>query len=459
MANRLPDNWTTLNVAKDLGIRGSYPRDLRIKRHVRSPNLIAEFLPPLEDDPRPHQGRTKGGNGKRITISQSMRTPDPMEAGHRAIRWVQEMQRTLRENKEKLEDQQKHSLKNYWEKWFAKETKKRESRRGFEKWKRDESLKWNGAGYGIKHQPWASKSVDRITYADFQDYWEVLDARGNKKNRMSGTKAAQKTLIRKLLKEARADFPNLNIPEFPEITNQSQQVIHLTRPEWDRLLHHIIKLSNGKAQEALSQAEYESLHFSKSSRNNQRNWVDLYDTLSLMWFFFLRAEDLPRLRSEWFHERDNEVFLKLEVTKGDRHKAATNCYREDGLDSWRRIKKRKPRGFLIFPGIKRTDGETPSTFTKTLNELFRQALETCTPPISSMGMTMTNVRHTAFRLMLEEDPTLGVPPSIYSFAENGMTSAKMLYDTYLKYIEAEKTAKTTRAKVERASWSLQSRLP
>ena len=68
MPQQLPDNWTTLNVARDLRIRGSYPQDLRVKRHVRTKNLIAEFLPSVEDDTREHAGRSRNGKGKRLTL-------------------------------------------------------------------------------------------------------------------------------------------------------------------------------------------------------------------------------------------------------------------------------------------------------------------------------------------------------------------------------------------------------
>jgi hypothetical protein len=39
-------------------------------------------------------------------------------------------------------------------------------------------------------------------------------------------------------------------------------------------------------------------------------------------------------------------------------------------------------------------------------------LDQCDPPIPSQGVTMTNIRHTAFRLTLEEVPELaGLPES------------------------------------------------
>ena len=79
---KLPDTWNTLNVSEWFRLRGSYPRDLRIKKTSRSNNLYAHFLPDAEDDPRPEQGRSK--SGKRITISESMGTSDPYEGAKRA---------------------------------------------------------------------------------------------------------------------------------------------------------------------------------------------------------------------------------------------------------------------------------------------------------------------------------------------------------------------------------------
>jgi hypothetical protein len=71
---------------------------------------------------------------------------------------------------------------------------------------------------------------------------------------------------------------------------------------------------------------------------------------------------------------------------------------------------------------------------------------------------MTNIRHTAFRLTLEEVPELGSPPGIYAFAQNGMTSAEMLQRTYLRFIEEEATAKNARAKIKPGNWSMMKRV-
>ena len=90
---------------------------------------------------------------------------------------------------------------------------------------------------------------------------------------------------------------------------------------------------------------------------------------------------------------------------------------------------------MVFPHMKRSTGETTSTLKRTWNQLLRAALDACEIP--SDGMTMRNIRHTAFRLMLEEALELGRQTEVHAFAENGMTSVKMLQETYLRFIEQE----------------------
>jgi len=98
------------------------------------------------------------------------------------------------------------------------------------------------------------------------------------------------------------------------------------------------------------------------------------------------------------------------------------------------------------------------TLKKNLNDLLRYVLEQCDPPIPSEGVTMTNIRHTAFRLTLEEVPELGSPPAIFAFAQNGMTSAEMLQRTYLRFIEEESTAKRARSQIRPGDWSMVKRV-
>ena len=99
MAKQIPENWVTLNVKEVFSIRGSYPSDLRIFRKPdKSPNIYARFLPLPGDDPRPNQGRTKGG--KRKTVDGSLGTQDADEAAKKAVKWVADKQREFREQLE-----------------------------------------------------------------------------------------------------------------------------------------------------------------------------------------------------------------------------------------------------------------------------------------------------------------------------------------------------------------------
>jgi hypothetical protein len=114
----------------------------------------------------------------------------------------------------------------------------------------------------VKHQPWAQKGVEKITAADFEVYWAVLDARRTDTSDIGGTKGQHKPLIRDLLKEARSDFPHLSIPDFPSISRQIKRVQHLKRDDWDRLMGKIVELSDGAARSDLSVQEYKALESS-----------------------------------------------------------------------------------------------------------------------------------------------------------------------------------------------------
>lgn len=469
MPKQLPEDWLngtkhTLNVREDLGLKAhGVPADLRVKRKrgKSTSNLYAEYLPPAEEDTRAHSGRSRGGKGKRLTKEASMGTQDAYEAGKRAIVWIQEQRRIENKKREETEREAQHSLAIYWERWFTRESNRRKNQRNYSKWLREETLKWEGVGYGIKHQPWAQKSVEDINAIDFEDYWVALDSRKSVSNDMGGTKKQQKTLIRKLLKEARQDFKSLIIPDFPPISHQkTEEVVHLRKQEWDRLLKKIVELSGGAARDELTPAKYQALQYSKANRKNQRNWVDVYDCLQLMWFFYLRAEDIPRLKSEWFtDDGDGAITCFLEITKGNRNKHGTTHYRCDAAPNWRRLRLRKPTGYLAFPHIRRTE-ENPAecSVLDNLNVLMRFAMDECNPPIASSGMSATNIRHTAFRLTLEDLPELGQQPAIHAFAENGRTSAIMLNQRYLRFIEAEKIAKKARQIIKPGDWSLQGRI-
>jgi len=167
------------------------------------------------------------------------------------------------------------------------------------------------------------------------------------------------------------------------------------------------------------------------------------------------------LRSEWFSERQTEegaqIVCFLEKVKSDRDKHETYAYRPDALENIRRVLKRKPKGWLVFPYIKRKEGsESESNVGETINFLLKKACEKA--GISTKGIDWTTCRHTAFRLTLEEFPELGTFQYIRDFAENGHTSSKMLEETYLRFIQREATATKARAAIKPGKWSLVKRI-
>ena len=246
-------------------------------------------------------------------------------------------------------------------------------------------------------------------------------------------------LIRNLFKEAKADFPALSCPEFPSIKKSVRQKRHFAHQEWEQLVRGVVELSDGAARKTLTPEEYLGLPWTPTNRQNIRNWVDLYDALHLQWFYYLRSEDAPRLRSEWFSEQlteagEPQVICFLEKTKSDRDKHY--AYRPDALDNVRRILKRKPIGWLNFHCIKRTEGsENESNVGETINFLLKHSCEKA--GISTKGINWTTCLYTAFRLTLVDYPELGTTPYIRNFADNGHTSSKMLEERYLRFIQRE----------------------
>ena len=458
MPKDLPEDWLSgerksLNVATDLGLRGVPAGNLFICRYAPSKNsklLWCRWLPTEEEDTREHQGRTNGGKGKRKYLEGTTGCQDPFQAGRAAITWCVEQRKQLQAIGEEKKYQSQHSLHHYWEIWWsAYQDRTDKSPRS----KKDTLGRWQGKGWGIGEQKWAHKSIDEVNALDLEEYFKLLDARGSGAKQKEG----QKTLLNHLNKEARKDFPMLQPFIYPTIRKQKNEVENFSREEWDLICSKVIDLSGGVANKTLTPKQYEELDWSPKNKFNQRHWVDFYDCLMLMWFFYLRAEDMPRLKSEWFIDQGSEVRLFLETTKGDRSKHETFHYRPDGHRFWIRMNKRRPKGYLSFPQYHRVEGdEQMSNVKETLNEMLKRVVDLC--HIKKRKVVWTMVRHTSFTLTLEEMPELGVPPVIDTFASNGHTSAQMLRETYLYKIEREMTAKRAQQKIKSSSWSLQRRV-
>ena len=121
------------------------------------------------------------------------------------------------------------------------------------------------------------------------------------------------------------------------------------------------------------------------------------------------------------------------------------------------MNRRRPNGYLAFPGYQRVEGnEQMSNVKEALNAMLKRVVDLC--HIKKRKVVWTVVRHTAFMLTLDEMPELGVPPAIDTFASNGHTSAQMLRETYLYKIEREMTARKAQQKMKSSSWSMLKRV-
>ena len=234
---RLPKDKKTFLVNEYFRVRGDYSNNLRLR--LRNNGFWqAEYLPEIEDDVRPNQGRSK--SGKRLTIRKSMETKDPDIAAKKQSNGIlKRKDPTCKLKKKKVGFG--NNLEYYWQKYYESESiNKRKTSRTFKKWQRDELLKWTSESYGVSTQDWSKIGVDKINDFHIEDYFETLSA---------GMKAQQKTLLNKLFKIAKRDMPDNTFPSFPEIKKpKSNQVVHIRKNDWKQLLK-VLMLYLEKMQE------------------------------------------------------------------------------------------------------------------------------------------------------------------------------------------------------------------
>ena len=119
------------------------------------------------------------------------------------------------------------------------------------------------------------------------------------------------------------------------------------------------------------------------------------------------------------------------------------------------MKKRRPKGYLSYPFYPRKEGEeSRSNVGQTLNRMLRKVVELCRIK-KRKSVVWTHIRHTAFRLTLEDDPELSATPmALATFGKNGHTTTDMLYKNYLNSIESERTALKAQKKIKPKSYEL-----
>ena len=170
---------------------------------------------------------------------------------------------------------------------------------------------------------------------------------------------------------------------------------------------------------------------------------------------------MPRLKSEWFQDNGEGVYqCLLEETKGHRDIHITESFRPDADRFMREMKSRRPKkGYLIFPEIPRPDeGGAENKVRNTLNFLLRKAVEKCLPDFDLGNKPWTTIRHTAFRLTLEDIPSLWLGTELRTFAHNGHTSPDQLQTTYIAPIQSVRTAQESREYLRSKGWKSGSRL-
>ena len=67
-------------------------------------------------------------------------------------------------------------------------------------------------------------------------------------------------------------------------------------------------------------------------RINERNFVELFDAAQVMWFFYTRAEDMPRLKVEHFKFTKNEKGEEIVSLVWIKQKAIETWYLLNHLD-------------------------------------------------------------------------------------------------------------------------------
>jgi integrase len=434
-----------------------------IKRQANSPHIYASWLPPAELD-----NRVIADGKKRREIQASTKTNDAQESAKKAIAWATQLEKQLCEQAEEAQEDSNNSLHHFWQILKPQLIQNLNKKRNSERRIKDEINKFEGTAYGIGRQEWSKKNIEEINYNDLHNYWTLIDDRATSTNDMSETKRQQRAILNKLFETARHNgHHTLRNPAYPVIEKSISQRVpgYLQEKDWEALILNVIRLSGGYAKKDISQDEYFSLPSTPHSlHTSKRDFVDLYDALYLMWFWYLRAEDLPRIRAEHFqldeHDpSDIKVKLAMSELKGYRDAYPTNNWRPDAVTFYKRMKKRRPSGYLVAPHKERTArNENSSQTKKFLNSRLKYALEaSCISTSDEYGnsITMHNMRHTTFMLaFLEWEELRTDEETLGDFARNANTSKERLRETYINHIGRNQSGSRARKAFKASELSL-----
>ena len=444
----IPDGLTTISISEYFKVGDRYSDNLRLKRKKDSPNFTAQFLPPIDDDPRPNKGRSK--SGKRLLFEKRLSTSIIIDAVDEAVKWNQEQ---LEKNINLIqtgEIDSDNSAEKYFNLWFEQENKLRENdvSRDYQKWKRDALSNWE-RDFG--NRSWSKKSITNVTMNDLDQLVTDIEVRnqiGIDNRSGSGAKDSARTLWNKIVEKAERENHNHNFPSFPKYKNdKTPEVKCLNNEQWERLLEKVKELSDGNALMDLTPDEYKNLPDTFIQTRSIRNWVDLYDALMLQWFFYLRTQDLDILLVEEFELDDKGVTLRIGKTKTGKTRD-TFSWRDEGADVWARIYKRRKNDLHVnCPSIDR-QGKKTNKVGKRLNKLLKFAISEALPEYKG-DKNWKMIRHTAFRVTFKQNKHLRQGQDFEEFARNSHTSTDMLNSRYLKPIKDEEAGARSRKAIPR----------
>ena len=438
-----------------VGVRGNYPKSLRIFVKAHSPYWVAEFYATKED-----LGMQNAKRGKRVCASTGVKTdfdhhgkvlPPNKEAFRRAIAWARSKTEGI-----KAVAEERIILKSTF-RHYAEELKKDFQRRinkGLKSkraWYEHELRLTNGKGTGILQQAWADWDINEIGLLEIRRYFEDLSAKYGDKQI-----AAIKTTMRAVYERAmEVDFPDLDYPRFPKIKSADRYTTYFTGGEWNKLLLKCRQLAGKDAAgkwlttRILTREEFLSIPHNEKLYKTQRNFLELYHLLTLFGQTFIRAQDLYRLRVETFAPSKDKngipyLAIRLSETKTGTVRETT-ASTERAIEYWKRSSAyaAKPDSYLFFDHYERPKDavqHTGGTMLRAARDCFKFVLNEAGLEKDRFGNshTLTSVRHTCFMLFLERNEG---KVDLKTLALNGHTSVEMLESTYLVHIQAKRRIK------------------
>ena len=94
-----------------------------------------------------------------------------------------------------------------------------------------------------------------------------------------------------------------------------------------------------------------------------------------------------------------------------------------------------------------------------IRELLNHAKKAVNPPITRKGLEPKQVRHTAFRLLVEDDfEHYSTPEGLTELAYQGNTSTDELRSKYLEPVRRERNMASGRKRLKPATWSMVKRV-